>query len=83
MISSWLPKQMIYILNNKHMSPEINIKELRRPVTGISFIGITLVLTLVFLVYFGAWFAEKRLEQRDHKEPIWWENTVLWVCPLH
>tara|TARA_B100000686_G_C16780872_1_gene971767 strand:- start:1815 stop:1991 length:177 start_codon:yes stop_codon:yes gene_type:complete len=54
-----------------------------KPAIGLSLMGITIIICIAFLIYFTAWFAEKRLEIRDHKNPVWWENTVLWVCPLH
>jgi|TARA_B100001971_G_C17993135_1_gene433384 uncharacterized protein YneF (UPF0154 family) len=65
------------------MFSKIDKKNKSNPTIGISLMGFTIIICLVFLIYFGAWVAEKRLEVRDQKNPVWWENTVLWVCPLH
>ena len=83
MILSWRLKPMIYMVNNKSVSDEFYNKQFKRPVMGLTFIGFTLIVCLAFLIYFGAWVADKRLELRNQQEPIWWENTILWVCPLH
>ena len=61
----------------------IDKKNKSNPIIGLSLMGFTIIICLAFLIYFGSWVTEKRLEVREQKNPVWWENTVLWVCPLH
>lgn len=47
--------------------------------------------TLAVLIYFGAWASSDRIENRAHAAGIpesqaegeWWEDSLVFACPLH
>ncbi len=47
--------------------------------------------TLAVLIYFGAWASSDRIENRaqalgiseSQVEGEWWEDGLVFVCPLH
>ncbi len=67
----------------------------RRPVRGLALIGLSLVFSLAVLIYLGAWASSDRIEARsldgeseayDHEtgaSGAWWEDGLVFVCPLH
>ena len=60
----------------------------RRPWLGLSLLGGSIVFTIAVLVFFGAWFADGRIESRAaaagaEAEGEWWEDSLISVCPIH
>ena len=67
--------------------------ERRPPWRGLTLLAISAAFSAALLVYFGAWSAAERVDARgltlasrtEVIEPgeAWWEDSLLWVCPLH
>ena len=60
----------------------------RRPWIGLSLLASSIVFTVAVLIFFGAWFADGRIEDRaaasGHEvEGDWWEDGLIAVCPIH
>ena len=60
----------------------------RRPLLGLGLLGGSLIFTASVLIFFGAWFADGRIEARfgtDGHEATgeWWEDGLITVCPIH
>ena len=64
----------------------------RRPWLGLLLLGISVAGTLAILIYFGAWFADNRIEARGvaddetgqvNPEGEWWEDGLISICPVH
>ena len=65
----------------------------KRPWTGLSLILVTTVVSFLLLIYFGAWLATDRIDDRfaDNYTATsnmnfkgnWWERSIITVCPLH
>lgn len=60
----------------------------RRPWLGLSLLAGSIVFTLAVLIFFGAWFADGRIEARSETaghqaEGDWWEDGLIAVCPIH
>lgn len=60
----------------------------RRPWLGLGLLGGSVIFTASVLIFFGAWFADDRIEART--ETIgheaagdWWEDGLIAVCPIH
>ena len=57
---------------------------------GISSIGISILFSIIILIYLGAAVSSERKNNRENietignsTEDIWWENGFLFMCPLH
>ncbi len=60
----------------------------RRPTLGIGLLAGSVVFTVAVLIFFGAWFADDRIEARSDAighsaEGDWWEDGLIAVCPIH
>jgi hypothetical protein len=63
----------------------------RRPIVGFGLLILSVIGTLVFMIYFGAWVSYDRIENRAFTAGIpetqvegeWWEDGLVFVCPLH
>lgn len=63
----------------------------RRPLLGFGLLFSTVLFSAAVLIYFGAWASADRIENRalaadatpSHAEGEWWEDGLLFVCPLH
>lgn len=60
----------------------------RRPMLGLGLLGGSIVFTLAVLIFFGAWFADERIEARTETvgheaSGDWWEDGLITVCPIH
>jgi hypothetical protein len=63
----------------------------RRPVIGFGLLISSLIGTLAVLIYFGAWASSDRIENRAYAAGIsetqiegqWWEDGLVFACPLH
>lgn len=65
----------------------------RPPWRGLALLGVSAGFSAALLIYFGAWSALDRVEARqlalapraEAAAPVeaWWEEGLLWVCPLH
>ncbi len=62
-----------------------------RPFLGFGLLMTTLIGTLAVLIYFGAWVSSDRIENRasaagipeSQAEGEWWEEGLVFACPLH
>jgi hypothetical protein len=73
-------------------SPGIDGFEIkRRPIVGFGLLMSSIIGTLAVLIYFGAWASADRIENRafaagtteSHIEGEWWEDGLIFACPLH
>ncbi|HIF72616.1 MAG TPA: hypothetical protein EYQ61_08695 [Dehalococcoidia bacterium] len=73
-------------------SPELDGFEIkRRPFLGFGLLMSSVIGTLAVLIYFGAWASTDRIENRalaagvteSHAEGEWWEDGLIFACPLH
>ena len=73
-------------------SPELDGFEIKQPpYLGFALLTSTLIGTLAVLIYFGAWASSERVENRalaagipeSQQEGEWWENGLIYACPLH
>ena len=60
----------------------------RRPFRGLGLLALSVLFTLAVLIFFGAWFADGRIEARSdalgaQAEGEWWEDGLITVCPIH
>jgi hypothetical protein len=63
----------------------------RRPIIGFGLLLSSIIGTLAVLIYFGAWASSNRIENRAHAagvaesqvEAEWWEDGLVFACPLH
>ena len=63
----------------------------RRPIVGFGLLMSSVIGTLAVLIYFGAWASSDRIENRAMAAGIseiqvegeWWEDGLVFVCPLH
>lgn len=60
----------------------------RRPLLGLGLLAGSVIFTASVLVFFGAWFADDRIEARSRTvgheaEGDWWEDGLIAVCPIH
>ncbi|MDA0232755.1 MAG: hypothetical protein O3B04_08395 [Chloroflexi bacterium] len=67
----------------------------RRPWLGLGLLGGSVAFTLAVLIFFGAWFADSRIETRASASGLasdgstvtsdgeWWEDGLIAVCPVH
>ncbi len=60
----------------------------RRPVLGLGLLAGSVIFTVAVLVFFGAWFADDRIEARSESvghevDGDWWEDGLIAVCPIH
>ena len=63
----------------------------RRPMVGFGLLMSSVIGTLAVLIYFGAWASTDRIENRVlaaetsglHAEGEWWEDGLIFACPLH
>ncbi len=60
----------------------------RRPWLGLGLLFGSILFTVAVLIFFGAWFADDRIEARSgvagHEvEGDWWEDGLIAVCPIH
>ena len=60
------------------------------PYYGISSIGISILFSIIILIYLGAAVSSERKNNRENietignsTEDIWWENGLIIICPLH
>ncbi|NQW20576.1 MAG: hypothetical protein HQ477_07635 [Chloroflexi bacterium] len=64
---------------------------MRRPFVGFGLLMSSVIGTLVVLIYFGAWASSNRIENRAYAagttesqiDGEWWEDGLVFVCPLH
>jgi len=73
-------------------SPELDGFEIkRRPFLGFGLLMSSVIGTIAVLVYFGAWASVDRIESRaqaagiaeSQVEAEWWEDGLVFACPLH
>ena len=73
-------------------SPELDGFEIkRRPMLGFGLLMSSVIGTLAVLIYFGAWASSDRIENRAQAAGIsetqvegeWWEDGLVFACPLH
>lgn len=73
-------------------SPNVDGFEIkRRPIIGFGLLMSSVIGTLAVLIYFGAWASSDRIENRAlaagiyeiQVESEWWEDGLVFVCPLH
>ncbi|MEE8046718.1 MAG: hypothetical protein V3T49_07760 [Dehalococcoidia bacterium] len=76
-------------------SPELEGFEIkRRPYLGFGLLMSSVIGTLAVLIYFGAWASSDRIENRAlaagmsesqaaNAEGEWWEDGLIFACPLH
>lgn len=63
----------------------------RRPIIGLGLLMSSVIGTLAVLIYFGAWASSDRIENRAQASGIsesqvegeWWEDGLVFACPLH
>lgn len=60
----------------------------RRPWLGLGLLGGSVIFTASVLIFFGAWFADDRIEARTETvgheaQGDWWEDGLIAVCPIH
>ena len=63
----------------------------RRPIVGFGLLMSSVIGTLAVLIYFGAWASSDRIENRAlaagiseaQAEGEWWEDGLVFACPLH
>jgi hypothetical protein len=61
----------------------------RRPWQGLALLVASIIGTLAVLIYFGAWFAEDRVQARSaagetaEAQGEWWEDGLIAICPVH
>ncbi len=63
----------------------------RFPFVGFGLLMSSVAGTLAVLIYFGAWASSDRIENRagvagiaeSQVEGEWWEDGLLYACPLH
>jgi len=63
----------------------------RRPIVGFGLLMSSVIGTLAVLIYFGAWASSDRIENRalaagiyeSQVEGEWWEDGLVFACPLH
>ncbi|MDG0865478.1 hypothetical protein [Candidatus Lucifugimonas marina] len=73
-------------------SPELDGFEIkRRPILGFGLLMSSVIGTIAVLIYFGAWASVDRIENRAQAAGIsesqvegeWWEDGLVFACPLH
>jgi hypothetical protein len=73
-------------------SPELDGFEIKnRPFLGYGLLMSSVIGTLAVLIYFGAWASTDRIENRalaagiteSQTEGEWWEDGLIFACPLH
>lgn len=74
------------------ISPNLEGFEIkRRPIVGFGLLLSSVLGTFAVLIYFGAWASADRIESRalasgtteSQIEAEWWEDGLVFVCPLH
>jgi hypothetical protein len=63
----------------------------RRPLIGFGLLISSVIGTLAVLIFFGAWASSNRIENRalaaviseTQWESEWWEDGLVFACPLH
>ena len=68
-----------------------NFEISRRPFKGLALLSSSVIGTVAVLIFLGAWASEKRIEDRaisigknpDQIQAEWWEDSLLFVCPVH
>ena len=72
------------------MKEQIKNNHIKIPYYGISSIGISILFSIIILIYLGAAVSTERKNNRENfetignsTEDIWWENGGLFMCPLH
>lgn len=55
---------------------------------GLGLLGGSIIFTASVLIFFGAWFADGRIEARTdtvghEAQGDWWEDGLIAVCPIH
>ena len=64
-----------------------NIKLFSRVNNGITFMTISILFSIFLLIYLSAGIAFDRSIQRtnidQNAEKQWWEDQILYICPLH
>jgi hypothetical protein len=63
----------------------------RRPIVGLGLLMSSVIGSLAVLIYFGAWASTDRIEIRVlaaeisglQAEGEWWEDGLIFACPLH
>ena len=72
------------------MKEQMKNNQRKIPYYGISSIGISILFSIIILIYLGAAVSTERKYNRanfetigNSTEGIWWEIGVLFMCPLH
>jgi len=72
------------------MKEQMKNNQRKIPYYGISSIGISILFSIIILIYLGAAVSTERKYNRENfetignsTEGIWWENGFLFMCPLH
>ena len=64
-----------------------NIKLSPRRNNGITFMIISIIISILLLIYLSAGIAFDRSIERanigQEVEKQWWEDQILYICPLH
>tara|TARA_B100000401_G_C52662277_1_gene650692 strand:+ start:176 stop:388 length:213 start_codon:yes stop_codon:yes gene_type:complete len=64
-----------------------NIKLSPRRNNGITFMIISIIFSILLLIYLSAGIAFDRSIERanigQEAEKQWWEDQILYICPLH
>ncbi|MEK9676611.1 MAG: hypothetical protein VW271_08835 [Chloroflexota bacterium] len=63
----------------------------RPPLLGYGLIASSVIGSVALLIYFGAWAATDRIENRalasgnvsELQDGEWWEDGLIFACPLH
>ena len=56
------------------------------PLRGLGMIFLTILFSIVLLIYILAEFSEYRISERmknGQNVDLWWERSFISVCPLH
>ena len=56
------------------------------PLRGLGMIFLTILFSIVLLIYIGAEFSKYRISERmknGQNVDLWWERSFISVCPLH
>jgi len=78
--------------NQKPAVPELEGFSISRPpFLGYGLIASSVIGSVALLIYFGAWAATDRIENRalasgkvtELQDGEWWEDGLIFACPLH
>ena len=72
------------------MKEQMKNNQRKIPYYGISSIGISILFSIIILIYLGAAVSTERKYNRENfetignsTEGIWWENGFLFMWPVH